>query len=304
MISARIRSFFRYYITEKIISFLFGLYTLYLVIRYAEPGFSNYVVTPILAAVVFYWVLAILLRKRRFRVRQNKQNTAIAMLGLDAVDAMSGQEFEDFTAWILEKNEYYSVQLIGGSGDQGVDIIAEKEGCRYAIQCKCYSSNLGNTPIQEVVAGSVFYGCERSAVITNSRFTAGAKALAKANAVLLLDRDDLIRMLERAGGLSSKKEETQLDTEALLKGLPPDNIATSIELDQRGDVERSLAFEFNLKEGDLTDNELYEEAVRAVTEAGYVSTKFLQRHLKIGYLQASRLLDRLVENGIISERPL
>ena len=33
------------------------------------------------------------------------------------------------------------------SGDQGVDIIAYRDRVKYGIQCKCYSSNVGNSAI-------------------------------------------------------------------------------------------------------------------------------------------------------------
>ena len=85
--------------------------------------------------------------------------------------------------------------MLGGSGDQGVDIIAEKDGLRYAIQCKCYASNLGNTPVQEVHAGKGYYNCHVAAVLTNRYFTTGAKELAEKCGVLLWDRAFLAEMM-------------------------------------------------------------------------------------------------------------
>ena len=67
----------------------------------------------------------------------------------------------------------------------------------YAIQCKCYSSTIGNTPVQEVSAGKQFYKCHVGGVLTNQYFTAGAKELAEATGVLLWDRDELQRMFKR-----------------------------------------------------------------------------------------------------------
>ena len=54
--------------------------------------------------------------------------------------------------------------------------IVEDE-IRYAIQCKRYSSVLGNTPVQEVCAGKALYNCQIGVVMTNSRFTQAAKEL-------------------------------------------------------------------------------------------------------------------------------
>ncbi len=47
------------------------------------------------------------------------------------------------------------------------------------------------------------------------------------------------------------------------------------------------------------DDDLYEDARVAVTEAGKASTSYLQRRLRIGYSRAARLMDILEERGVI-----
>lgn len=48
-----------------------------------------------------------------------------------------------------------------------------------------------------------------------------------------------------------------------------------------------------------SDEELYEEAVNFVIEAGKASTSLLQRKFKIGYSKAARFIDKMEENGIV-----
>lgn len=115
---------------------------------------------------------------------------------LFAIDCMEGHEFEHFCAKLLMKNGFTDVKVTQASGDQGVDIIAVKDGMKYAIQCKNYSSHLGNKPIQEVCAGKMFYQCHEAVVMTNSTFTSGAKELAKATGVLLWDRTMLVSFIK------------------------------------------------------------------------------------------------------------
>lgn len=115
---------------------------------------------------------------------------------IEETDGMEGHEFEYWCADLLKNNGFSNVEVTRGSGDQGVDVLAEKGGIRYAVQCKCYASDLSNKPVQEVHAGKAMYHCQIGAVITNRYFTAGAKELAEANGVLLWDRDELIRMLD------------------------------------------------------------------------------------------------------------
>ncbi len=117
---------------------------------------------------------------------------------MDKVDAMDGHAFEYWCADLLSKNGFSSVEVTPGSGDHGVDVLAEKEGIRYAIQCKCYSHDLGNTPVQEVYAGKEMYRCQVGVVMTNRYFTSGAKTLAEQTRVLLWDRDKLQSLIESA----------------------------------------------------------------------------------------------------------
>lgn len=131
--------------------------------------------------------------------RQLSAEKAARPAGIAAVDKMDGHQFERYCADLLRKLNFSQVKVTRGSGDQGVDITAVKDGVRYAIQCKCYASDLGNTPIQEVNAGKEFYKCHVGAVLTNRHFTSGAKALAEVTGVLLWDRDELIRMIAKAG---------------------------------------------------------------------------------------------------------
>lgn len=115
------------------------------------------------------------------------------------IAAMDGQQFEIFCAQLLQDNGWINVIHTPNSGDQGVDIIAEKDGIKYAIQCKHYSQPVGNTAVQEVTAGKQFYHCHVAVVLTNSIFTKSATDLAKANNVLLWDNYKLDELIIIAG---------------------------------------------------------------------------------------------------------
>lgn len=115
---------------------------------------------------------------------------------IEEVDHMEGHTFEYWCADLLRKNGFTNVEVTQGSGDQGVDVLAQKDGIKYAIQCKCYASDLGNTPIQEVHAGKAFYNCQVGVVMTNRHFTKGAQELADKTGTLLWDRDRLAQLLQ------------------------------------------------------------------------------------------------------------
>ena len=110
---------------------------------------------------------------------------------------MEGHDFEHWGADLLRDLGFTKVEVTRGSGDQGVDILAEKDGIRYAGQCKRYHSPLGNKPVQEVHAGKEMYQCQIGAVMTNRYFTPSGREIAEKTGVLLWDRDWLRDAINR-----------------------------------------------------------------------------------------------------------
>ena len=126
--------------------------------------------------------------------------------GFEMIDKLSGTEFEEFCAELLRAEEYTNIQITQGSGDHGVDITADKSGMSYAIQCKRYSGNVGNTAIQEIFSGKAIYHKDKALVITNSEFTAQAMKDAISLEVELWNRAVLIRKIEKYKDARLQKE--------------------------------------------------------------------------------------------------
>lgn len=114
---------------------------------------------------------------------------------MQQVDAMSGVDFENFCVNVLRKNGYRNIKQTKATGDQGVDIIAEKDNIKYAIQCKRYRTPVGNHSVMEVSSGRIYYGCDIGVVMTNSTFTPQAIEHAKRTGILLWNREILQKML-------------------------------------------------------------------------------------------------------------
>lgn len=107
------------------------------------------------------------------------------------IDLMEGHEFEQYCANLLEEHGFQEVEVTRGSGDFGVDVLAQREGISYAIQCKRYDGPVGVHAIQEVYAGRDYYDCMVGVVMTNQYFTAPAVEVAQKLKILLWDRDYL-----------------------------------------------------------------------------------------------------------------
>lgn len=119
-------------------------------------------------------------------------------VSLETIDNMDGFAFEFFIKELLDKISYKNVTVTNGSGDFGIDVIAEKDGIKYGFQCKLYSDKVGNSAVQEAYAGKMHYGCNTAIVITNNYFTNAAISQAEETGVVLWDRDMLVNMMKEA----------------------------------------------------------------------------------------------------------
>lgn len=180
------------------------------------------------------------------------------------VDLMDGHDFEYWCSDLLYKTGFQNVEVTQASGDDGVDILAGKDGIKYAIQCKRYSSDLGNKPVQEVHTGKAVYNCHVGAVMTNRYFTEGGRRAAAATGTLLWDRDWLRERLKEVQSAAKEK-----------MAQPP--------------------VLWNNLEGD----EMLPAAVDIIWETGVVSVSMIQRRLNMGYARAARLVDEMEQRGIV-----
>lgn len=127
----------------------------------------------------------------RFGIRRSGRGRRMGV-----IDEMEGHDFEYFCADLLRENGFLDVEVTKGSGDYGVDILAEKDGVTYAVQCKCYTDAVGVKAVQEAYAGRDYYDRMVGAVMTNQYFTAPAVQAAKKLKILLWDRGYLEGIME------------------------------------------------------------------------------------------------------------
>jgi hypothetical protein len=120
------------------------------------------------------------------------------------IDSVSGREFEFLCASILRENGFSNVRVTQGSGDYGIDILAEKGGLLYGIQCKHYAGSVGVKAAQEAYSGKAYYKCDVAMVLTNNYFTQQAITFASETGVVLWDRDKLTQLV-RTSNLQNQR---------------------------------------------------------------------------------------------------
>lgn len=135
-----------------------------------------YIAIILAAAALGVFIAAAVLRRRRNRNYPSD------------IDLMEGHDFEYYCAELLRQQGFLEVEVTKGSGDYGIDILAEKDGVTYAIQCKRYTAPVGVKAIQEAYAGRDYYDRMVGAVLTNQYFTQPAVEAAKKLKILLWDR--------------------------------------------------------------------------------------------------------------------
>ena len=105
----------------------------------------------------------------------------IANLNSDhTVETLSGIEYEDFCKEILTEHGWEVTKTIA-SGDQGVDLVAALDTKRVCIQCKRFSSPVGNSAVQEITAGKLHWHGTHAVVVSNAGFTKSAQASGQVN---------------------------------------------------------------------------------------------------------------------------
>ena len=116
--------------------------------------------------------------------------------GLGFSEDMDPVQYEHFCAAKLRRVGW-DARVTTATGDQGVDIIAEALGKRMVVQCKLYSSPVGNGAVQEVIAGRQFQKANFALVVSNADFTPSARQLAQSAVVGLLHHDQLAELGRR-----------------------------------------------------------------------------------------------------------
>ena len=117
------------------------------------------------------------------------------MMSVRDIDGMDGIAFEELTCDILAANDFDIAESTQACGDFGVDVLAEKDGITYAIQCKCYSGPVGIDAVPQIYAGKAYYDCHVAVVLTSQYFSNHAQELADKIGVVLWDTDTLRELL-------------------------------------------------------------------------------------------------------------
>lgn len=110
----------------------------------------------------------------------------------ESLQTLTGIEFESLLKKKFIELGFSAIET-PVTGDYGADLILEdKNGTRYIVQCKRFSSKVNLKAVQEVVGAVSHYAGDYGIVITNNQFLPSAIKLAESNNVELWNGDKLL----------------------------------------------------------------------------------------------------------------
>ncbi len=109
---------------------------------------------------------------------------------------LSGIEFESFMIKLFRELNYSKIQSTDAVGDQGIDILfIDLEGNKVGVQAKRHHGNIGNSAVQQLLGGMLFYSCDKGIVVTSSGYTQSAIDLSEKDSRISLWSGDKIEKL-------------------------------------------------------------------------------------------------------------
>ncbi|MBN2317104.1 MAG: restriction endonuclease [Sedimentisphaerales bacterium] len=137
------------------------------------------------------------------RPRKSSQEPQHAPVITENMADMDPTQFEVMVAQVYEK-QGYTVYHTGGSHDEGIDILAEKNNAgareRIVIQCKRWKDNVGRPEVQQlwgVLSSDPSY--TRGDLVTSSGFSAEARQFASGKRLGLIGGDLLSKLVREYG---------------------------------------------------------------------------------------------------------
>jgi len=124
--------------------------------------------------------------------KRSREKLLLLKYGILNPLSLTGVQFEKACGDVLSARGYM-VEYTKASGDYGIDVIARKNGLAVGIQCKRHTAKVGVKAVQEVHSGTMYYGLDRSCVISIAGFTKNSMTLAsKLNVDLITAKEILV----------------------------------------------------------------------------------------------------------------
>lgn len=114
-----------------------------------------------------------------------------------SLESMDPRVFEMHVCSVFQA-EGFDAKLTPYVGDHGIDVVLQKSGRTYGVQCKRYRADrsIGSEEMQRFVGALATMRADGGFFIATGRFTQGALSIAAQNGVIACTSDNLARVLK------------------------------------------------------------------------------------------------------------
>lgn len=177
----------------------------------------------IIASVIGFFVFKLYDKPKTPVFQPTDEDYDLKSIDINDIDRMAdGSEFEMYLYRLFLELGYTGVYKTTNSRDFGADVVfTDREGIRNVVQAKRYAIDnpVGISAVQEVYSCMRYYKAKKAIVIASTKYTEPCETLAGINHVKLLDRTDLIKMIDdfREGNIKSVKDRIEAEPRMILE---------------------------------------------------------------------------------------
>lgn len=105
---------------------------------------------------------------------------------------MTGHEFEELVADLCRRDGFADVRRVGGSGDNGADVLCTlPDGRSAVIQCKRYAESRRIAPreVRDLRGAQAYFKADVAVFVTTATFSAQSGRFALDEGILMIHRD-------------------------------------------------------------------------------------------------------------------
>jgi restriction system protein len=145
-------------------------------------------------------------REGREQVERRFLQARRAEAKLAQLTALDPEAFEEFIAELFEALGY-DVEVVGGSGDEGADLLLRRrDGLAAVVQCKFQKGVVGSPLLQKFLGTVHHTRSHKGFFVTTSTFSLAAEKFAAENPIELIDGARLVEFVREALGPAARRE--------------------------------------------------------------------------------------------------
>ena len=146
-------------------------------------------------------------REGRERLERLRHQARRAEAKLAQLSTLTPEGFEEFVGELFE-GLGWEVEVVGGSGDEGVDLKVRRKGLLGIVQCKYFTRGVVGSPELQKFLGTIHHTrSHKGFFVTTRTFTLAAERFVADHPIELIDGPRLVELVHEAVGPAANREQ-------------------------------------------------------------------------------------------------